>query len=242
MNVVIPMAGSGARFAQAGYAKPKPFIDVLGRPMISHVMENLALPQAKYILIARGEHLEAEAAEVELIEQEYGARFLTIDFLTEGAACTVLLAHRLINSEEPLLLANSDQIVDFSIQSFIDDALERNLDGSILTFEDDDPKWSYARLGTDGLVSEVREKEVISSHATVGIYYYRTGRLFVEAALDMIIHNDRVNNEFYVCPVYNYAIREGARIGIYDISRRAMHGLGTPADLEIYLEQMQGRD
>lgn len=242
MNVVIPMAGSGTRFAQAGYAKPKPFIDVLGRPMIGHVMENLALPQADYILIARREHLEAEAEEVRLIQENYRAQFLTIDFLTEGAACTVLHAHRLINSEKPLLLANSDQVVDFSIRLFVDDAQQRDLDGSILTFEDDDPKWSFARVDQNGLVSEVREKEVISNYATVGIYYYRTGRLFVEAALDMIIHNDRVNNEFYVCPVYNYAIKQGARIGIYNIPRSAMHGLGTPADLEKYLEYMRGRE
>lgn len=242
MNVVIPMAGSGARFAQAGYTKPKPFIDVLGRPMISHVMENLAMPQADYVLIARREHLEAEPVEVGLIQENYRARFLTIGFLTEGAACTVLHAHRLINSEKPLLLANSDQVVDFRVQSFIDDALERDLDGSILTFEDDDPKWSFAKLDQKGLVSEVREKEVISNYATVGIYYYRTGRLFVEAALDMIIHNDRVNNEFYVCPVYNYAIKAGARIGIYNIPRQAMHGLGTPADLERYLEYMRDQD
>jgi len=161
---------------------------------------------------------------------------VTTDRLTEGACCTILLAARLINTAEPLLLANADQLVDVDLDNFIADADRRKLDGSILTFRATATKWSYARTDEQGLVTEVREKQVISDQATVGIYYFAHGRDFVQYAAEMIAHNDRVNHEFYTCPVYNYAIRDGRRIGIYEISESQMHGLGTPEDLQQYLQ------
>ena len=237
INIVIPMAGQGSRFAKAGYEKPKPFIDVDGKPMIVRVLENLPYPDAKYILIARKEHIEKEAELVTRIEKEFNAIFIPIDKLTEGTACTVLYARKYINNDAPLLIANSDQIVDMNIAEFIDDCKDRNLDGSILTFIDkhQDPKWSFAALDENNLVTEVKEKVVISEFATVGIYLYSRGRDFVDASVDMIIENDRVNNEFYTCPTYNYAIKEGSKIGIYNIEFEQMHGIGTPEDLNSYL-------
>lgn len=237
INIVIPMAGQGSRFAKAGYEKPKPFIDVDGKPMIVRVLENLAYQNARYILIARREHIEKEAELVAQIEKEFNAIFIPIDKLTEGTACTVLYARKYINNDEPLLIANSDQIVDMNIADFIDDCKDRNLDGSILTFIDHykDPKWSFAKLDENNLVTEVKEKVVISEFATVGIYLYSRGRDFVDASVDMIIENDRVNNEFYTCPTYNYAIKEGNKIGIYNIEFEQMHGIGTPEDLNLYL-------
>lgn len=238
INIVIPMAGAGSRFAKAGYEKPKPFIDVDGKPMIVRVLENLAYPDARYILIARREHMEKEAELVKQIEKEFNAIFIPIDKLTEGTACTVLYARKYINNDAPLLIANSDQIVDMNIADFIDDCKSRNLDGSILTFIDEhkDPKWSFAKLDKNNLVLEVKEKVVISEFATVGIYMYSKGKEFVDASIDMIIENDRVNNEFYTCPTYNYAIKENAKIGIYNIEFEQMHGIGTPEDLNLYLE------
>ncbi|MFM7469614.1 MAG: glycosyltransferase family 2 protein [Vampirovibrionales bacterium] len=234
-TVVIPMAGAGSRFAQAGYTKPKPFIEVLGKPMICHVLENLKLDHAHYILIAREAHLKEEAETVHWIKTHYPVTFITVEALTEGAACTVLFAHRHIPHDAPLLIANSDQLVDIDIATYVQDCHTRALDGSILTFHDDDPKWSYAALDAQGHVTHVREKEVISTHATVGIYYFSQGRTFIESALDMMIRNDRVNGEFYVCPAYNYAIASGATIGVYPIPQSAMHGTGTPADLDAYI-------
>lgn len=240
INIVIPMAGQGSRFAKAGYVKPKPFIDVNGKPMIVRVLENLAYPDARYILIARKEHMDKEKELVAQIEKEFNAIFIPIDKLTEGTACTVLYARKYINNDERLLIANSDQIVDMKIADFIDDCSNRNLDGSILTFIDkeQDPKWSFAKLDKNNLVIEVKEKIVISEFATVGIYLYSRGKDFVDATIDMIIENDRVNNEFYTCPTYNYAIKEGSKIGIYNIEFEQMHGIGTPDDLNAYLESL----
>lgn len=238
INVVIPIAGEGSRFARVGFKLPKPFIDVEGAPMVSCVLENIALENARYLLVCRPEHLGAEYEPYrKRIQADFDCSFLPVAKPTEGAACTILHARKFIDNDTPLLLANSDQVVDADIGRFCADCAERGLDGSIMTFKDPtlNPKWSYARAGAGGLVSEVREKQPISDQATVGIYYFRHGRDFVASALDMIVRNDRTNNEFYTCPVYNYMIREGRRIGIFEIPSGAMHGLGTPEDLEAYL-------
>jgi NDP-sugar pyrophosphorylase family protein len=237
INIVIPMAGAGSRFALAGYEKPKPFIDVAGKPMIVRVLENLAYPDARYILIAREEHLKQEKELVAWIKQNYNVTFVTVDALTEGTACTVLYARSLIRSQTPVVIANSDQIIDIKFEDFINDAINRKLDGSILTFIDEErnPKWSFAKLNADGLVTEVQEKKPISSHATVGIYLFSNGEAFIESIVQMIIENDRVKGEFYTCPTYNYLIRQGRKVGIYNIESSQMHGIGTPEDLSRYL-------
>jgi UDP-N-acetylglucosamine diphosphorylase / glucose-1-phosphate thymidylyltransferase / UDP-N-acetylgalactosamine diphosphorylase / glucosamine-1-phosphate N-acetyltransferase / galactosamine-1-phosphate N-acetyltransferase len=238
LNIVIPMAGEGSRFRKAGYTNPKPFIDVKGKPMIRWVIENLQVPGAHFILIARREHLEAEKELAAQLEREFPLKFVTVNQLTEGTACTVLFAREHINNDTPLLIANSDQWVDFSISDMLKDAAANKWDGSILTFTDHEknPKWSFARVNDHNEVLEVKEKQPISDKATVGIYYFAKGKYFVDAAIDMIVHNDRVNNEFYTCPVYNWAIRNNNRFGIYDIPFTAMHGLGTPEDLHAFLQ------
>lgn len=243
MNVVIPMAGLGMRFVKAGFKKPKPFIDVAGSPMIERVLQNLSLKGARYILIAQEEHLDRESELVRQIRINFNVIFTKISKPTEGAACTVLHARPFINSGDPLLIANSDQIVDMSLQDFVTDCLSRRLDGSILTFRDKfkNPKWSFVDSDDKGLVVEVKEKVPISDCATVGIYFFTKGMDFVDAAIDMIIENDRVNDEFYVCPVYNYAIRSKKKIGTYAIKGEQMHGLGTPEDLEVYIKSLNNK-
>ncbi|WP_442905002.1 glycosyltransferase family 2 protein [Halobacteriovorax sp. DPLXC-1] len=238
MNVLIPMAGQGSRFAKEGYEKPKPFIDVDGKPMIERIINNLKIPNANYILIARQEHLDREKELKSYLEKEYGVKFIVCKKLTEGTACTALLAYDEINNEQPLLIANSDQLVNLDINEFLNDAKSRKLDGSILTFKDEElnPKWSFAKIDKSSYVTEVREKEAISEHATVGIYLFNKGSEFIRSAVQMIVNNDRVNNEFYTCPVYNYSIKSGAKIGIYDIKMADMHGIGTPQDLNKFLE------
>ncbi len=245
INIIIPMAGLGSRFSEEGYALPKPFIDVDGQPMIVRVLENLIFPGAKYILIARSEHLEHYPEMVNFIKAKFpNIQFVSVNQLTEGTACTILYARHLINNENPLLIANSDQLIDINISDFINDAIKRDLDGSILCFRDSErnPKWSFAKLGEDNLVIQVKEKKAISDLATVGIYYFHRGTDFVNSAIDMIINNDRVNNEFYTCPSYNYAINSGKRVGTYLINANQMHGIGTPSDLNNYLKLIRSDD
>jgi NDP-sugar pyrophosphorylase family protein len=237
-NIVIPMAGQGSRFSVAGFEKPKPFIDVYGKAMIVRVLENLAYQNARYILIARKEHIRKEIQIINEIKKYYNVDIITIDEITEGTACTVLAAKDLINNDDPLVIANSDQIVDINFYDFVDDSLNRNLDGSILTFIDEkkNPKWSFAKINKDQMVTKVKEKHPISKYATVGIYMFNKGKYFIDGAANMIVSNDRVNGEFYTCPVYNYLISEKLKIGIYDIDPALMHGIGTPEDLDKYLK------
>ena len=237
MNVVIPMAGLGSRFLNAGYDVPKPFIEVNGKPLIELVLENLRLPDARYILLVRQEHMQSQAAALDQLAKKFDVQLVPIPKLTEGAACTVLHAHRLINTDVPLLLANSDQFIDASVQEYIEDCMHRGLDGSILTFIDAEknPKWSFAKIDSNGEVLEVQEKNPISQYATVGLYFFSKGRYFVNAAIDMIVANERVNGEFYTCPVYNYCIADHQKIGIFNIPATAMHGLGTPEDLQRFI-------
>ena len=232
------MAGQGSRFIKAGYKTPKPFIDIRGTTLIELVLKNLIINDAQYLLLARSEHLDAESKTVKRIKDNFNVKFIPVDKLTEGAACTVLHAHKLINNDTPLLLANSDQYIEADIGDYINDCNHRNLDGSILTFidSDRDPKWSFARINSEKLVEEVKEKEPISEFATTGLYYFSKGKFFVEAAIDMIVANDRVNGEFYTCPTYNYCIASGQRIGIYNINANNMHGLGTPDDLNSFIK------
>jgi dTDP-glucose pyrophosphorylase len=157
--------------------------------------------------------------------------------LTEGAACTVLLAENFINDNSELIIANSDQYVEASMTNFIDVMRSQNADAGILTFKSNNPKWSYAKCGLFGRVTEVAEKLVISDQATVGIYYYKHGKDFVRYAKQMIAKNIRVNNEFYVCPVFNEYIADDKRVYIYEISEKKMHGLGTPEDLKKFLKR-----
>jgi dTDP-glucose pyrophosphorylase len=242
INIVLPAAGEGRRFREAGFVKPKPFIDVLGKPMICHVLDNLNTDKACFILLIRGEHFDSENKIINDIKKSFNARFIAVDKLTEGAACTVLLARKHIDNDTPLLIANSDQIVDTRITDFISDSDTRGLDGSIMCFEDNHTKWSYAKTDSGGYVTLVKEKEVISKNATAGLYYFRQGRIFVENAVDMIARNDRVNNEFYAAPVYNYAIKSGKKFGVFLIDKNAMHGLGTPADLMNYITDKKGEN
>ena len=234
MNILIPMAGAGSRFKKEGYELPKPLIDVDGIPMIQRVVENIGL-EGNYIFIVQKEHYEKYELESFLKTLKPDCKIVVVDGLTEGAACTTLLAKDLINVETPLLIANSDQWVDWSPSHFIDYVNRQAVDGAMLTFVGDSDKFSYAKIDKDNYVTEVAEKKVISNHATVGIYYWRSGQEYVECAEEMIHRNIRHNNEFYVCPVYNVLFERQGKALIYPIPR--MLGMGTPEELNYFLEK-----
>jgi len=238
LNIVVPMAGLGSRFARAGYDRPKPLIPVHGVPMIRLVIENIrpSTPH-RFIFICQRAHDDAYALREALTAWAPGCSLVLLDGVTEGAACTVLAARDFIDSDASLMIANSDQYVDIAIDPYVGAMAARTLDGLIMTMQASDPKWSFAGLDAQGLVTEVVEKQVISTHATVGIYNFARGRDFVASAMAMIAADERVNNEFYVAPVYNRLIAGGARIGVHDIGSEGsgMYGLGIPADLDLFL-------
>ena len=233
MNVLIPMAGAGSRFASAGYTFPKPLIEVNGKPMIQVVIENLNI-EANYTFVVRKEHYEKYSLQYLLTLIAPNCNIIQVDSLTEGSACTTLLAKEFINNDYPLLLANSDQFMQWNSNESLYAFNADGIDAGILTFKATHPKWSYAKIGEDGFVSEVAEKKPISDNATVGVYYWNKGSDYVKYAEQMIEKNVRTNNEFYICPVFNEAIADGKKIRIKEIER--MWGIGTPEDLNYFLE------
>jgi len=236
MNVLIPMAGAGSRFANAGYTFPKPLIEVNGKPMIQVVVENLNI-EANYTFIVQKEHYEKYSLQYLLNLIAPNCNIVQVDGLTEGAACTTLLAKEFINNDSPLVMANSDQFVEWNSNECLYAFNADGVDGGIVSFKATHPKWSYAKIGEDGFVSEVAEKKPISNNATVGIYFWKKGSDYVKYAEQMIEKNIRTNDEFYVCPVFNEAIADGKKVRIKDIER--MWGIGTPEDLNYFLENYE---
>lgn len=238
LNIVIPMAGRGSRFQEAGYILPKPLIEIDGKAMVEVVIQNLR-PQRphQFIFLCLKEHLGDYRIDQKLKEVAPGCRIVTVESITQGAACTVLLAKDLIDNDQPLMLANSDQWVDFSVDDYLQTFDETPWDGLILTMTATNPKWSFLRLNECSEITEVVEKHAVSNEATVGIYNYRRGKDFVRSAASMIRKNLRVNNEFYVAPAFNEMLREGKKIGYVNIGSdtEGMYGLGTPQDLERFL-------
>jgi len=260
INIVIPMAGEGSRFREKGYNTPKPFIPVLGVPMIKSVIQNITpIEDSQVFLIARSDHSEMVERIAASMDNVY---IIYLNEVTQGAACTVLAAERYINNNDPLIIANSDQLVVWNhksrsvkihhgyttnlwhkennvVQDFINRARIDLASGSIATFKSTQEKWSYVRSEYDcwgvPLVKEVAEKKVISDNATCGIYYYASGRLFCEAAKKMITADERTKGEFYVCPVYNRIINDNPTLRITHYPVAKMYGLGTPEDYELFI-------
>ena len=242
LNIVIPMAGRGQRFVDAGFDLPNPLIPVQGMPMIELIIANLrpSTPHCFHFLILR-DHDAAYGLARTLQGWAPGCSITHVDGITAGAACTVLLARDRIDCESPLMIANCDQYIDTDINQYI--AALGDAAGLIMTMWADDPKWSFVRRNESGKVVQVVEKEVVSNEATVGIYIFSKGRDFLRAADEMIAADKRVNGEFYVAPAYDILINEGARIDCYDIGSvgKGMHGIGTPTDLSVFLQTAVSR-
>lgn len=233
LNILIPMAGLGSRFAQKGYTFPKPLIDVNGRPMIQVVTDNLNI-DANYIFVVQQEHLEKYNLTHLLNLIKPNCKVVVIDKLTEGAACTTLLAKELIDNDNPLIIANSDQYIEWNSNETMYSFSNNDIDGGMLVFKAVHPKWSFAKLDSTGFIEQVAEKDPISDIASVGIYYWSKGSDYVKYAEQMIEKDIRVNNEFYVCPVINEAIADGKKFKVSYV--KEMWGIGTPEDLETFLK------
>lgn len=241
IQVVIPMAGLGSRFSMVGYEHPKPLIHIHGKPMIKWVIDNLNLSGARYIFIVRKEHIDHPKWMLKEMLEKYvpGCTIVVTDSLTEGPACSVLLAEHELDPTIPLLIANSDQFLEWDANAFLYES--KNVDGCISIFEQNDPndkKWSYVKINETGMVTDVREKEPISTNASTGIYYWTKAGDFIKYTKQMIAKNIRVNNEFYVCPVYNEAILDGKKIKVSKCKK--MWGLGVPADLDHFITNYIG--
>jgi dTDP-glucose pyrophosphorylase len=236
MNVVIPMAGAGSRFADAGYAMPKPLIGVGGMPMVQRAIWGAGIG-GRYIYIVQAEHNKKYnlAELLPTFTPELEVVIVEVDGLTDGAAASVLAAKDYIDNDDLLVICDSDGIVSWEPNSFLIDAGEtRHLDGSIAIFSSEEDKWSFVATDENGVATEVAEKDPISNQACAGVYYWREGSNFVKYAEKMISKDKRVNGEFYVSVVYNEAIQDYKNIGVYQVDD--FTPLGTPEDLKAYID------
>jgi NDP-sugar pyrophosphorylase family protein len=230
MDILILMAGKGSRFKDLHTDKPKPLVPLHGQPLVRWVVENLRFEKCqRYIFVCLEEHVEAFKLRDLFTSWEINFEIIIAPKVTEGAACSALLASQLLGDKE-LIIANSDQFVLFNKQAFL--LKTRSLDGCILSMSASGSKWSYIKTNELDLVTEVKEKIEISNIGTVGVYYFRTGKLFISAAQEMILANERHNNEFYLAPCYNFLIKNGRQIGHYNVGKvgSEMFGLGTADD------------
>jgi dTDP-glucose pyrophosphorylase len=212
------MAGRGRRFVEAGYLNPKPFIGVGSKRMVDHAIS--CLPEGRVVALCA-----PDAPPVGDVQ-------LTVPEVTQGAACTVLMAAPWIDNDEPLLIANCDQWVDWDPQAFAKLIDQPLVSGAVAVFNEPgrDPKWSYARVGVDWYITDVVEKQPVSDWATCGVYLFARGRDFCDEARRMISDDERVNGEFYVAPVIGRMCRSGWNFLAAPVNE--MVGLGTPEDLE----------
>jgi dTDP-glucose pyrophosphorylase len=227
-KLMMPMAGNGSRFQTQGYTQPKPLIDVNGKPMFVRAVENIDLAFDDYIFIVRKEHNIVTA-----VKDYYPtAKVVELDTLTQGAACSVLTADAYMDNDDSVFISNCDQIMSWDKNLFVNNM---NHDGVILTFDcpERDPKWSFAETDEAGNVIRVAEKQPISDSATTGHYYWKSWKTFKASAEQMFANNDRYNNEFYLCPVFNYTIAQGYTVKTVNV--QSMHGIGTPEDLQYWL-------
>ena len=233
-NIVVPMAGRGSRFTEQGYKDSKPFIDVNGKPMIQRVIENLNMEfdsNYEFIIICLQE--DFDRYDFKIFDDIIGHtkyKVICLSDVTEGAAHTLLTAREFIDNDTPMLSFNTDQMIDYNPEMF---EIAKQFDGYIPCFWGDSEDWSYAKCLPNGYVQEVAEKKVISNNATAGYYYWSKGSDYVKYAEEMINENSRTNGEFYVAPVYNWAIRDGKKVGIYMVDK--IYELGTPEYLENFL-------
>lgn len=234
VNVVIPMAGRGQRFIEMGYDKPKPLIDVCGVPMIKRVIDSLSSKNIpiNYYFIALQEHLDNGLKEY----LESIGTIIPLNVVTEGAACTTLMAMKYINNDQPLVIANCDQYLEWDFEDYLTKSI--GVDGSVVVFNSTNPHHSYALVKKKRVV-EVAEKVVISDKACAGIYYYKKGSDYIYSVVQMIAKNIRTNNEFYIAPAYNEMIIEGKELSIYEIDVNKKHMLGTPYELKIFLDKVE---
>jgi len=238
VNIIIPMAGLGSRFQQAGFSLPKPLIKVINKPMYSWAVDSLPLEYTNKLIFV----LLSSEPKFEELKKDIGDRYkkfnpiiLDVTKLTEGQSATVLMSKDYINNDVPLLIHNADTAFDIK-RNWLEDILNNDVDGALLVFNSNEPRWSYSREDAKGSVVEVREKKVISNFATTGTYYFRYGFQYVSLAEDRISKKLKEANEYYIAPLYNDMIEKGAIIKNILIDK--LYCFGTPEDLVTSLNEM----
>ena len=239
---LIPMAGAGQRFVDAGYRMPKPLIDVGGLPMI--VRAARSLPECDlWIFVCRAEHIAGARIDLALQKLFQPCLVIAVDHLTEGQACTCLLARGELQPDDVLTIGACDNAMLWDRAAYEQQFTNPRLDFLVWTFRHNpavlqDPRmYGWVKTDADGNVAGVSVKVPLSDtpmedHAVIGAFTFRRAGLFLDACDDMIRANSRIKNEFYVDNAINFALARGARGQPFEVGSYVCWG--TPRDLDTY--------
>lgn len=242
MKVLMLFSGDDKAFKDSGFLYPKNLTEISGKPMIENVLKCFddVLENADEILLTMRQQ------EIDRYHTSSVARLLypkikivSVPSITKGAACAVLLAIRSIDNLEELIVINGDIIIEQSVMPAIEDFKKRKLDGGVVTFESVHPRWSFVKCDESGQIIEATEKRPISKNATAGVYYFRHGKDYIEAAENMIRKDASVNGAFYICPVFNELVLMQKKLGVYQIDREKYYSLASPSGVEAYEKHLE---
>jgi dTDP-glucose pyrophosphorylase len=236
VNILLPIAGHGNRFAEKGYELPKPLIKIEDKIIVEKSLDSIRHEGHQLIFVVKREHIEKYGID-SVLQRKFGdnIKIVVAEYDTEGAICTCLLAENFIDTNDPLVIFTPDCYFEPQFDPLL---VDQKLDGVVSVFESDSAAHSYIIVDDQGYATKTAEKEVISNNAVGGLYYFKKGSDFVRNAKMMVSNSKKIKGEFYICPVYNYLIQEfSATIGMFPNDRHVI--LGTPEGLESYLRGEQ---
>jgi dTDP-glucose pyrophosphorylase len=242
INVLLPMAGASALFDTQQYPYPLPLTELLGQPMIEHVVANLRTlgtlgEDVRFIFVVKNEdcrrfHLDHTLA---LLAPQH-CEIVRLNADTQGAMCSALMAIAHIDNGDPLVICNFDQLIEPGLQELFSELRATKCDAGCLTFDAVHPRWSYVRL-ENGMVVEATEKKPVSRHAIAGFYYFAQGSRFVAAARRAILNQSSVNGQFYIAPVFNELILNGDVVKAVAVAPGSYFSFYTPQRIDDYERQ-----
>ena len=230
-TLLIPMAGLGRRFSTNGYTIPKQMVPINGKPMIEVSLNCIKLDDFKKVFIIRKEHVVNHSIDL-FLKNKFGNDIVIViaENYTEVTISTCLLAEDFLNNNLPLVITTLDVYFE---PIFNMDLINPSVDGTILVFKSDNPSFSYSKINDEGYVIETAEKKVISDLSSIGLYYFKSSKIFLEYSKKMVNENIRTNDEFYVCPLYNLLINDGKKIDTLLFDKCTP--IGTPHELNKFI-------
>lgn len=235
-QIVILMAGNGSRFKEKGYTTDKPFIKVDNKTFLELTLESFHKNNS-FILVMKKEFLSLYKDEIKEVSKKYKIKIFTTDKMTAGAASTALFIWKQINNKKPVIFADVDNFyLEKAAQKFLDFSIVQKFDAAVSTFNSSSAKFSYIKY-KNNLVLETKEKEVVSDQAISGLYFFKSGKKFIDYCISLHIYDQKTKNEFYLSNIYNLMIEKKEKIGWMNIETKNYISLGTPEQLEEYLNK-----
>lgn len=240
LHIIMPMAGEGSRFKKEGWTTPKPLIELNGIPLFKHAISSVSADgiSLKYSFIVRQEHIDEYKIDEGIKSFQPDANIFSVLMTTRGAVETCLIAESAIADDDAVIVMDCD--LEFRSTKFIKiikEILAQSVDeasgGALVSFESNEPRYSYAALDEDGFVTRTAEKEVISNHALCGAYFFSAGRRFKQIAHQLLDEPEFKKPEYYVSLLYNYLLADGEKVRLAPMEE--YYSYGTPEELKRYL-------